>query len=134
MPNRYGKLKPHVKKLLFITLLAIPWLPSFAQDSLKFSIEEVRQIALQQADLRECTDLLRLEQIQSEYCDSMVTVLDDMVQGYRDEVNIKDRIITLERNRAIALEGTVRQEKKRTALTIGIASVITALSLFIAIK
>lgn len=123
-----------MKKLLLILLLPILWLPSSGQDSLKFSVEEVRAIALQQADLRECTELLVLEQLQAEYCDSMNTVLSDMIVGFRDEVSIKDRVIKIERDRAIAMEGIVKRERKKTVVTVGIASVISALCLFIAIK
>lgn len=91
-------------------------------------------IALQQADLRECTELLVLEQLQTEYCDSMNTVLSDIIVGFKDEVSIKDRVITIERDRAIAMEGIVKKERKKTVVTVGIASVISALCLFIAIK
>lgn len=75
-----------------------------------------------------------LEQLQTEYCDSMNTVLSDIIVGFKDEVSIKDRVITIERDRAIALEGVVKRERKKTVVTVGIASVISALCLFIAIK
>lgn len=57
-----------------------------------------------------------------------------MIVGFRDEVSIKDRVIKIERDRAIAMEGIVKRERKKTVVTVGIASVISALCLFIAIK
>lgn len=123
-----------MKGLLFVMLLLIPWLPLCGQDSIRFSVDEVRLIALQQTDLRECRGLLSLERIQSGVCDSINAVLNNMINGYRSEVVIKDRVIDIERSRAVALEKQVKQERKKKTITVGIASVISALSLFIAIK
>lgn len=123
-----------MKGLLFVTLLLIHSQQSFAQDSLKFSLDEVRLIALQQTDLRECRGLLKLERQQAGVCDSMNTVLSGIINGYKAEVMIKERVIEIERGRAIAMEKQVKQERKKKTITVGVASVISALCLFIAIK
>lgn len=75
-----------------------------------------------------------LQRIQAEYCDSMNTVLDDMIADYRNEVSLKDNLIRLEREQAGIYKKEVKQAKKRNVVTIGLASIITALSLFVAIR
>lgn len=123
-----------MKGLLYIMLLLIHWLPLCGQDSVKFSIDEVRLIALQQTDLRECRGLLKLERLEVGAKDSIITVLNNTIRGFNAEVIMKDRIIDIERGRAVALEKQVKQERKKKTVTVGIASVISALCLFIAIK
>lgn len=123
-----------MKGLLYIMLLLIHWLPSLGQDSVRFSVDEVRLIALQQTDLRECRGLLQLERLEVFTKDSIIAVLNNTIRGFNSELIIKDRVIDIERSRAVALESTVRKEKKKRVVTVGVATIISALCLFIAIK
>lgn len=60
--------------------------------------------------------------------------LSNSIDALNAEINIRNRVVDIERDRAIAMESMVKKERKKTVVTVGIASVISALCLFIAIK
>lgn len=116
-----------LNRLFALLILWILWLPSSGQDSLKFSLDEARTIALRLVELRECRELLNVTENQYSYCDSLVQTMDLHIQGLESKLTYKDKIIDLQikDNRVL---------KRKAAGTVAIASVIVLVSLFIAIK
>lgn len=116
-----------LNRLLIVLLLLIPLQGSFAQDSIRFSVNEARVIALRLVELKECRELLSVTEQQYSVCDSLLDLKDMMFLSMESKLIYKDKLIDLQMkdNRAL---------KRKTKGTVAIASVVVLVSLFIAIK
>lgn len=111
-------------------------LVSFGQhsDSLLISKQEARNALKAKIELSECREMLLDCDVESLVCDSLRKSAANLVASVRAESVIKDKVIDMHLHDKAVLNEKIRLQKRRNAATVGIASVVTLLSLFIAIK
>ena len=116
--------------------MVIHWLPLSGQtsDSILFSSDEARVIALRLIELKECRELLEVVDEQVAVCDSLNVVNQGIINLLSSQANIQSQVIEMHLSDKSALSENIRLLKRRNVATIGICAVISALSLFIAIR
>lgn len=114
----------------------ILWLPLSGQtsDSILFSSKEARTIALRLIELKECRELLTVAELQMMVCDSLQVVNTGIITMMASQANIQSQVIQMHLSDKSALTENIRLLKRRNVATIGICAIVSALSLFIAIR
>jgi len=118
-------------------LLLLPLTASFAQsspDTLCYSSEDMRSLTIAIIEGETCCDNLTLCDQQLAGFVHMVSEKDSIISDMRSIVSIKDQTIDLRTSDMEALKSDVKYWKKRSTVTIILASIVTGFTLFIAVK
>ena len=126
-----------LKLMSFAMPLLLHWTVSCgqsSQDTLCYHKDEVKALTIALIEGETCCDNLSLCDQQLDGFVHMVNEKDSIIADMRSIVTIKDQTIDLRTSDMEALESDVKYWKKRSTVTIILASIITVLTLFVAIK
>lgn len=109
------------KLILFILLIQINWIQLSAQPSSDtskcYGVTTLRKIALKLIQGQQCDTLLKISERQIQNRDSVISIKDKEITGYKTESSLKESIISVKEQEKQTINLQLKHTKRQLALT-----------------